>query len=114
MMVREGDLAGTIRKPIEKSEAQKVLAHIGDWNESVSEQWKVRENAQQEKINNGDAFALAEVYKTLSLRQEADCMSAADRRQLSLSKQSLSEQLAVALDRPLRKISKHMQQAALA
>ena len=113
MMVRERDLAGTIRKPIEKSEAQKVLAHIGDWNETVSEQWKVRENAQQEKINNGDAFALAEVYKTLSLRQKADCMSAADRRQLSLSKQSLSEQLAVALERPLRKVSLHMEQAAL-
>jgi len=33
MMVREGDLAGTIRKPIKKSKARKVLAHTGDWSE---------------------------------------------------------------------------------
>jgi RNA polymerase-interacting CarD/CdnL/TRCF family regulator len=110
MMVREGDLAGTIRKPIEKSVARKVLAHIGDWNESVSEEWKVRANSQQEKLDNGDVFSLAEVYKTLSLRQKADCLSAADRRQLSQSKQSLSEQLAVALDRSLGKVSRHMEQ----
>jgi RNA polymerase-interacting CarD/CdnL/TRCF family regulator len=87
--------------------------HIGDWNETVSDQWKVRANAQQEKLDDGDAFALAEVYKTLSLRQEADCMSAADRRQLSQSQQSLSEQLAVALDRPVGKVRQHMEQAAL-
>jgi RNA polymerase-interacting CarD/CdnL/TRCF family regulator len=113
MMVRERDLAGTIRKPIEKSEARKVLAHIGEWNESVSDQWKVRASAQQLKLDGGDAFALAEVYKTLSLRHNADCLSAADRRQLSQSKQCLSEQLAVALDRPMGKVSERMEQAAL-
>jgi len=114
LMVRERDLEGTIRKPIEKAEARKVLAHIGEWTESVSDQWKVRANAQQQKLDGGDAFALAEVYKTLSLRQQADCMSAADRRQLSQSQQSLSEQLAVALDRTVGKVSQHMEQAALA
>ena len=113
MMVREGDLEGTIQKPIKKSVAHKVLAHIKDWKESVSDQWKVRANAQQVKLDGGDAFALAEVYKTLSLRQAADSMSAADRRQLSQSQQCLSEVLAVALDRPLGKVSKHMEQAAL-
>ena len=113
LMVREGDLAGTIRKPIEKSEARKVLLHIGDWHETVSDQWKIRASAQQAKLDDGDAFALAEVYKTLSLRHQADCMSAADRRQYSQSKQCLSEQLAVALDRPLGKVNQHMEQAAL-
>ena len=113
MMVRERDLAGTIRKPIEKAEARKVLAHIGEWNESVSDEWKVRAIAQQEKLDGGDAFALAEVYKTLSLRHKADCLSAADRRQLIQSKQCLSEQLAVALDRPMGKVSQRMEQAAL-
>lgn len=113
MMVREGDLAGTIRKPIKKSEARKVLLHIGEWQEVVSDQWKVRANAQQAKLDDGDAFGLAEVYKTLSLRLKADCMSAADRRQFSQSKQCLSEQLAVALDRPLGQINLHMEEAAL-
>lgn len=113
MMVRERDLGDTIRKPIAESEAHKVLAHIGEWNESVSDQWKVRASAQQEKLDEGDAFALAEVYKTLSLRQKADCLSAADRRQLSQSAQCLSEELAVALDQSVGKICRHMEKAAL-
>ena len=113
MMVRERDLTGTIRKPIDKSVAQEVLAHIGEWNESVSDQWKVRASAQQEKLDNGNVFSLAEVYKTLSLRQEADCLSAADRRQLRQSEQCLSEELATALDQSVGQICQHMKKAAL-
>jgi len=113
MMVRERDLEGTIRKPIKKSVAQKVLVHISDWSESVSDQWKVRASVQQKKLDDGDVFALAEVYKTLSLRQQSDNLSAADRRQLSQSQQCLSEQLAVALDRPLGKVSMNMEEAVL-
>ncbi len=62
----------TIRKPIEESEARGVLEHIGNWSESVSDSWKVRANAQKRKLDDGNPFALAEVYKTLSLLQEAD------------------------------------------
>ena len=113
MLVRERDLEGTIRKPIKKSVAKKVLLHISDWSESVSDQWKIRASAQQKKLDDGDVFAVAEVYKTLSLRQKSDTLSAADRRQLSQSQQCLSEQLAVALDRPLGKVSLHMEQAAI-
>lgn len=111
-MVREGDLAGTIQKPIKEAEARQVLVHIGDWNETASDEWKVRASAQQKKLDEGDAFSLAEVYKTLSLRQKTDSLSAADRKQLTQSKQCLSEVLAVALDRPLGKISMRMEQAA--
>ncbi len=113
LMVREGDLAGTIQKPIGESEARQVLVHIGDWNEAPSDEWKVRASAQQKKLDEGDMFSLAEVYKTLSVRQQSDNLSAADRKQLTQSKQSLSEVLAVALDRPLGKVSLNMEQAAL-
>ena len=47
MMVRESELADVIRKPIEKSVAQKVLAHIGEWSGSTSDEWKTRANSQQ-------------------------------------------------------------------
>ncbi len=113
VMVRENDLAETIRKPIAKSEARKVLAHIGDWKESESEQWKARANAQQSKLDNGDPFGLAEVYKTLSLRMESDKLSAADRRQLSESEQSLAEELSMALSQPVDKVCQRMEKAAL-
>jgi RNA polymerase-interacting CarD/CdnL/TRCF family regulator len=113
LMIRENDLEETIRKPILESEARKVLQHIGSWEESESEQWKVRANAQQNKLDAGNPFALAEVYKTLSLRMKAETMSAADRRQLSQSEQCLSEELAAALQQPLDKICRKMEKAAL-
>lgn len=112
-MVRENDLGDTIRKPIEESEARRVLAHIGDWSESASESWKVRANAQQQKLSDGDPFALAEVYKTLSMRKKAETLSGADRRQLSQSEQCLSEELAMALDQSVSKVCRNMERAAL-
>ncbi len=113
MMVRENDLADTIRKPIQKSEAHKVLAHIGDWSESESDQWKVRANAQQQKLDDGDPFALAEVYKTLSMRREADSLSGADRRQLGQSEKVLAEELAIALEQSVDRIRRDMKKAAV-
>lgn len=113
-MVREKELPDVIRKPIRKSEAEKVLAHIGDWTGSSSDSWKVRANTQQRKLDKGDPFALAEVYKTLIIRQEADTLSGADRRQLSQSEQCLSEELAAALKQPVGKVCLHMENAARA
>ena len=112
VMVRESDLEDIIRQPIEEKEARDVLEHIGNWNETVSSSWKVRANAQQRKLDDGNPFALAEVYKTLSLLQQADSLSAADRQQLSQSEQCLSEELAIALKRPVGEICRSMEKAA--
>jgi CarD family transcriptional regulator len=113
MLVRENDLPNMIRKPIRNSEARRVLEHISDWHEPESDQWKVRANSQQKKLDDGDPFGLAEVYKTLTLRMESDKLSMADRRQLSQSEQCLSEELAATLGQPVQKIRKRMAKAAL-
>jgi RNA polymerase-interacting CarD/CdnL/TRCF family regulator len=113
MMVRESELADVIRKPIEKSEAQKVLAHIGKWNGPTSEVWKTRANVQQRKLDDGDPFSLAEVYKAMALRKEAGTLSGADRNHLSKSEQCLAEELAAALKKPLSKTCELMEDAAL-
>ena len=113
MMVRESELADVIRKPIEKSEAHKVLVHIGEWDGSTSEDWKTRANAQQRKLDNSNPFSLAEVYKAMIVRKEAGTLSGADRNQLSKSEQCLSEELAAALNKPLGKTCALMENAAL-
>ncbi len=113
MMVRESELADVIRKPIKKSVAQKVLAHIGEWNGSTSEVWKTRANAQQRKLDNDDPFAHAEVYKAMIMRREAGILSGADRKHLSQSERCLSEELAAALDISMGKINVQMENAAL-
>ena len=113
MMVRESELADVIRKPIEKSEAQKVLVHIGEWIGSTSEEWKTRASVQQQKLDNGNPFSLAEVYKAMVLRKEAGTLSGADRNHLSKSEQCLSEELAAALNKPLGKTCELMEKTAL-
>lgn len=113
VMIREQDLVGTIRKPIAKKTAREVLAHIGTWEGRVSQQWKTRESALQRKLDDGDPFALAEVYKALRLRQEADTLSAADRRQLSQTETRLSEELAMAFGHPPEKALQCMETSAL-
>ena len=113
MLVREQDLDESVRKPIAKNTACKVLEHIDQWEESVSEQWKIRANAFQLKLDDGGPFVLAEVYKTLRVRQEADTLSAADRRQLSQAEARLSEELAMAFGHSPAKVLKRLEASAL-
>ncbi len=90
-----------------------MLAHIGEWDGSTSEEWKARANVQKRKLDNGDPFALAEVYKAMVMRKEAGTLSGADRKHLSQSEQCLSEELAAALNKPLGKIRARMENAAI-
>jgi RNA polymerase-interacting CarD/CdnL/TRCF family regulator len=112
LMIREDELPQFIRKPIKTAEAQKVLEHISEWKGASSESWKVRANAMQKKLDKGDPFGLAEVYKTLVLRQKADTLSGADRRQLIQSELCLSEELAAALKQSVTRVCAHMETAA--
>lgn len=114
MLVREEDLGESVRPPIAKHTAQKVLKHIDQFEETVSEQWKTRANALQVKLDDGDPFALAEVYKTLHQRQEAETLSAADRRQLSEVEDRLSEELAMAFGNASSEVRRLMKKSALA
>lgn len=113
LMVREKDLDEMVRRPIARETALEVFEHIGTWEESVSDQWKTRANTLQKKLDDGSPFALAEVYKTLSLRQKADNLSAADRRQLSQSEARLSEELAMAFGHGEDEVLQRMQSSAL-
>ena len=113
-MIREEDLEGTVRKPMARATARKVLEHIGKWHEQVSEEWKIRATKLQAKLDDGSPFALAEVYKTLYCREAAEdvTVSAADRRQLSLCVARLSEELATAFGRDQADVLKRMESSA--
>lgn len=112
LMVREQDLDDIIRRPIARPEARKVLQHISSFDGKASKQWKTRANANQAKLDDGDPFALAEVYKSLAVRRDEDVLSAADRKQLSRSEQYLSEELAVALNGSQEQALARMEKAA--
>jgi len=96
-MLREQDLAETVRKPISASEARRLLDHLESWNGKVSSEWKARANANQVAMERGDPFSYAEVYKGLSKLEEAGTLRATDREHLNRSLDLLVEELANAL-----------------
>ena len=96
-MLRQQDLAKTVRNPIDATEAKKLLEHLKKWNGKVSTQWKARANANQEAMERGDPFGYAEVYKGLSRLEAEGTLRASDRAHLNQSLDFLAEELANAL-----------------
>ena len=96
-MVRKQDLAKTVRKPINASEAKKLLDHLERWNGKMSSQWKARANANQVVMERGDPFGYADVYKGLSKLEAEGTLRSTDREHLNRSLKFLVEELANAL-----------------
>jgi len=96
-MMRKQDLATTVRKPINASEAKQLLDHLKKWNGKVSTQWKARANANQVVMERGDPFGYADVYKGLSKLEEEGSLRSTDREHLNRSLNFLVEELANAL-----------------
>lgn len=113
LLLREKDLDDAIRAPLDAREAKKLLKHIEAWDGRVSSQWKARANAHEKKMAEGDPYGCAEVYKALAQRRETDSLSAADRQHLKQSADSLTEELASALDKSPDEIRECIEAAAL-
>jgi len=96
-MLRQQDLATTVRNPIDAREAKKLLNHLKQWEGKVSRHWKARANAHQEAMERGDPFGYADVYKGLSKLEAEGTLRASDRAHLNQSLHMLSEELANAL-----------------
>lgn len=97
LMLREQDLAKIVRKPINASEAKKLLIHLEKWNGNMSTEWKARASANQEAMDRGDPFAYAEVYKGLSKLEAAGTLRATDRDHMARSLELLADELSNAL-----------------
>ena len=96
-MMRKQDLANTVRYPINANEAKKLLDHLDQWDGNVSNQWKVRANANQLAMDRGDPFDYANVYKGLSRLEAEGTLRASDRAHLNQALDFLVEELANAL-----------------
>ena len=99
LMLRTKDLDGTVRNPIGANKAQEILDHLESYDGSMSSQWKVRANANQQALERGNARDYAEVYKGLSLLEAEGTLRASDRAHLNQSLELLSEELANALNK---------------
>ncbi|MBT8052751.1 MAG: hypothetical protein HKN57_01440 [Xanthomonadales bacterium] len=97
LMLREQDLAETVRKPIDASEAKKLLNHLESWNGKVRAGWKARANANQMALEGGNPFDYAEVYAELRKLEADGSLRAADRQHMNKSLDLLVEELSNAL-----------------
>jgi len=95
--MRKQDLAKTVRKPINATEAKQLLDHLKKWNGKVSSQWKARANANQVVMERGDPYGYADVYKGLSNLEAEGTLRSTDREHLNRSLKFLVEELANAL-----------------
>lgn len=96
LMLREQDLEQTVRTPISKKEAGKLLEHLYNWNGKVGNSWKVRASANQSVLESGDPFGYVDVYKGLSKLELEGTLRASDRQHLNQSLELLVEELAYA------------------
>jgi RNA polymerase-interacting CarD/CdnL/TRCF family regulator len=97
LMMRKQDLGKTVRNPINASEANQLLDHLEKWEGNMSNQWKVRANANQVAMDRGEPFDYANVYKGLSRLEEEGTLRASDRAHLNQALAFLVEELANAL-----------------
>lgn len=98
MMVPRKSLPDTVRNPIKAGVAEKVLEHLESWDGALSGNWKTRNRKNQQRLESGDPFELSQVYKgLLALQEKKGRLNSSDRRQLHLSLDLLTEELAVAL-----------------
>lgn len=95
-MLREEDLDRSVRTPMDKTQAGKLLEHIENWNGKVGSSWKIRATANQTVLENGDPFGYVDVYKGLSKLEHEGTLRASDRQHLNQSLELLVEELAYA------------------
>lgn len=108
LILREEDLDEEVRAAIDAKEAKRLLDHLEQCRARMSSQWKARGNSNQKKIDSGDPYEYARVFKGLSrLQTKGDGLRAADRQHLQTSYDFLVEEIALALnksDRQARKL----------
>lgn len=87
-----------LREIISKNQARKVLTHLSQGRTRAPQDWSRRFKKNREKMRTGDVFDLAEVVKSLTLREKRSGLSAAEKRMLDQAKEILFSELVYALD----------------
>jgi len=85
-----------IRQVIGTKEVEKVLAILGDQNSNVNNNWNKRYRENMVKIKSGNIFEVADVVRTLMLREKDKGLSTGERKMLNSARQILISELVLA------------------
>ena len=111
MTMLEENLPGVVRRVISPEEAENLLDQLRSWNGKCSPQWKARANAHQAAIDSGDPFEYVKVLKGLAQLESEGPLRTCDRDHFNTSLYLLKEELACALKKSSRQVSKLIDQA---
>jgi CarD family transcriptional regulator len=111
LTVLEKNLPEAVRRVISPEEANNLLGQLSSWNGKSTRQWKARANAHQNALDSGDPFEYAKVLKGLVLIESEGSLRTSDRAHFKRSLYLLTEELACALKKSRRQVSKLIDQA---
>lgn len=85
-----------LRQVIDDEGVRRVYEILGGEKTAMSSNWNRRYRANMEKIKSGDIFAVAEVVRNLTLRDQDKGLSTGERKMLETARQILVSELVVA------------------
>lgn len=85
-----------IREVINVGEVDKVFAVLGDQNLNVNSNWNKRYRENMTKIKSGNIYEVADVVKSLMLREKEKGLSTGERKMLNSARQILISELVLA------------------
>ena len=85
-----------IREVIALNDVDRVFAILGEQNLNVTSNWSKRYRENMTKIKSGDIFEVADVVRSLMLREKEKGLSTGERKMLNSAKQILISELVLA------------------
>lgn len=85
-----------IREVIDGCDVDKVFAMLGESNSNVNSNWNKRYRENMIKIKSGNIYEVADVVKSLMLREKEKGLSTGERKMLNSARQILISELVLA------------------
>lgn len=85
-----------VRNIIDKAEAARVIAVLGENETEMSNNWNKRYRDNQDKMKSGDIYEVADVVRNLSFKQKEKSLSTGEKKMLTNAKQILISELVLA------------------
>ena len=85
-----------VRNIINKEEAAKVMAVLGENETEMSQNWNKRYRDNMDKMKSGNIYEVADVVRNLSFKQKEKGLSTGEKKMLNNAKQILVSELVLA------------------
>ena len=99
-----------IRPVCSRERAERFLDGLDTITCSESKSWNQRYRENMQHIRSGDLCEVAQVIKSLSVRDRARGLSTGEKKMLEQAMQILESELAFALDRPAERIAEMLRE----